>query len=289
MGYGEKRGDWYRGRYWIAPGVLRTVVDAQGRTVRFNTKRDAAKAANDHEAEVRLGSWRDMRAEKKATALELETFADYANRWYAAQDLAASTMQNYRRHIEEHLLPKFGEMNVAEIERTDIEAWEKKERAAQYAPSSIKTWRGTLHLILSDAVEEQLRESNPATKRRGRGKRAGRSRNRAPEKVVTDALGMLLIAERASILSGRDDEFVALIMKGYTGMRWAKLSVWRRGSRAGTRSESNGSCTSWTRANWIAARPRTTRTATSTLRVGCRTSTWATSPGRSLSRAPATD
>jgi integrase len=90
------------------------------------------------------------------------------------------------------------------------------------AASSVKTWRATLHLILADAVEEGLRDSNPATKRRGRGKRAGRCRNRGPEKVVTTALGILLIAERAALLSGRDDEFVAVVLMGYTGMRWGE-------------------------------------------------------------------
>ncbi|MFE9254091.1 LacI family DNA-binding transcriptional regulator [Streptomyces sp. NPDC006879] len=215
MGYGEKRGDWYRGRYWIAPGVLRTVEDADGNTIRFTTKREAAKAANDLEAEVRKGTWKDTKAEK-------ETFGSYVNRWYEAQDLAASTMQNYKRHIEEHLLPEFEDKAVADIQRTDIDTWEKKEKPL-YAASSVKTWRGTLHLILSDAVDEGLRDSNPATKRRGRGKRAGRSRNRAPEKVVTDALGILLIAERASLLSGRDDEFVATVLKGYTGLRWGEI------------------------------------------------------------------
>ncbi|MGH3678940.1 MAG: hypothetical protein ACRDT2_01230 [Natronosporangium sp.] len=34
---------------------------------------------------------------------------------------------------------------------------------------------------------------------------------------------MLLIAERAALLSGRDDEFVAVITKGFTGMRWGEL------------------------------------------------------------------
>jgi len=124
-------------------------------------------------------------------------------------------MQNYRRHIEEHLLPAFETRPVSEIATTDVAAWEKGERAAGYAPSSIKTWRATLHLILSDAVEEGLRDSNPATKRRGRGRRAGRARHRGPEKAVTDPLGVLMIAERAALLSGRDDEFV--------GIRWGEL------------------------------------------------------------------
>lgn len=36
-----------------------------------------------------------------------ETFGEYVNRWYAVQDLAASTMENYWRHIESHILPAF--------------------------------------------------------------------------------------------------------------------------------------------------------------------------------------
>lgn len=40
---------------------------------------------------------------------------------------------------------------------------------------------------------------------------------------MTDALGILLTAERASLLSGRHDEFVAVVLKGYTGMRWGEI------------------------------------------------------------------
>jgi integrase len=216
VGYAEKRGDYWRGRYKISAGKYGTVSDAQGATVRFRTKRAAEEAANDAEATIRQGIWRDPSAGRIS-------FGEYASRWYSAQDLAASTMQNYRRHIEEHLLPAFEDKPIGEILAADIDAWEKRERAVPYAASSVKTWRGTLHLILSDAVGEGLRDSNPAAKRRGRGKRAGRSRNRGPEKVVTTPLGLLQIAERAALLSGRDDEFVAILLLGYTGMRWGEL------------------------------------------------------------------
>jgi integrase len=216
MGYAEKRGDYWRGRYKIAPGRYGTVTSADGTTTRFSTRRGAEAAANDAEGQVRSGQWRDP-------ALGRITFGEYANRWYAAQDLAASTLQNYRRHIEEHLLPSFGELPMANIMAVDVDAWERGEREAGYAASSVKTWRGTLHLILADAVDESLLASNPATRRPGRGKRAGRSRHRRPEKAVTTPLGILEIAERCALLSGRDDEFVAVVTLGYTGLRWAEL------------------------------------------------------------------
>lgn len=215
MGYAESLGSYWRGRYKLAPGKYATVRDADGDAIRFRTKAAAKKAADAEEAKLLAGT-------KKAPR-ERITFGAYVNRWYAAQDLAASTMQNYRRHIEEHLLPAFEDSAVADILSTDIAAWEKHERAVPYAASSVKTWRATLHLILADAVDEGLRDSNPATKRRGRGKRAGRSRNRGPEKAVTTALGILLLAERMALLSGRDDEFAAGILKGYTGMRWGEI------------------------------------------------------------------
>jgi hypothetical protein len=215
MGFAENRGTYWRGRYKIATGKYGTVADPEGNTIRFRTKREAKQAADAEEARVRGGTWKDPAAGQI-------TFGEYASRWYAAQDLAASTMQNYRRHLEEHLLPEFEDRSLASIQRGDVDAWEKKEKAL-YATTSVKTWRGTLHLVLADAVDDELINSNPATKRRGRGKRAGRSRDRGPEKVVTDPLGILLCAERASLLSGRDDEFVALVTKGYTGMRWAEI------------------------------------------------------------------
>lgn len=220
MGYAENRGDYWRGRYKIAPGSYGTVKDEDGKVRKFKTERAAKKAAEVEEARV-VAEGRAARVEPGPEPVR-PTFGEYAAQWYGEQDLAASTMQNYRRHLEDHLLPAFQDIPLNEITKADVLAWERQEKEL-YAATSVKTWRSTLHLMLSDSVDEGLRESNPAARRRGRGKRAGRSRNRAPEKVVTDALGLLLIAERASLLSGRDDEFIAVTTKGYQGVRWGEL------------------------------------------------------------------
>jgi integrase len=215
VGYAENRGGYWRGRYKIAAGKYGTVTDATGATARFRTKRAAMRAADAEEAKVRDGGWRDPASGQL-------TFGAYASRWYAAQDLAPSTMQNYRRRLEEHLLPEFENVPLGNIIGPSVDAWEKKERAL-YAASSVRSWRSLLHLILADAVDEGLITANPALKRRGRGKRAGRSLDRGPEKAVTSPLGVLLIAERAALLSGRDDEFVVCVLLAYTGMRWGEI------------------------------------------------------------------
>ncbi|MGA5130837.1 tyrosine-type recombinase/integrase [Streptomyces olivoreticuli] len=215
MGFAEHRGAYWRGRYKIAPGKYGTVHDSRGQVVKFRTKREAKQAADAAEAQIRADG-------PKAPAAEQITFGAYAAQWYADQDLAASTMQNYRKFLENHLLPAFEDRPLPSIRRTDVGAWEKREKAL-YATSSVTTWRGLLSAILADAVDDGLIAANPATKRRGRGKRAGRSRERSPEKVITDPLGIILIAERLALLSGRDDEFVMGVTDGYTGERWGEL------------------------------------------------------------------
>jgi site-specific recombinase XerD len=216
MGYAENLGQYWRGRFKVAPGKYETVRDQAGNTIKFLAKREAKRAADLEEAKAAQTGARPSHDRHT-------TFGEYVRSWYARQDLAASTMQNYKRHIESHLLPTFEDTALLALSAEEVDLWEKKERAAGYAASSIKTWRSTLHLILSDAQTEGRMPSNPARKRRGRGRRAGKSRNRGPEKVFTDTLGVLLIAERAAMLSGRDDEFMAVVTKDMTGIRFGEL------------------------------------------------------------------
>jgi hypothetical protein len=121
MGLAEDRGAYWRGRYKISTGKHGTVADENGNVIRFRAKRAAKQAADAEKAKVRSGGWKNPAAGQI-------TFGEYASRWYAGQDLAASTMQNYLRHLEEHLLPESEERPLASIQRADVDAWEKKER-----------------------------------------------------------------------------------------------------------------------------------------------------------------
>lgn len=224
MAYAEKRKgrdgkDYYRIRYKRPDGKWGVLQDTDGTAIKFPTKRLALKAGRDveadEEAKARSGRWVPAEAGRI-------TVAEYVDRWWEAQDLAESTMQSYRHYLK-HLLPRFGDMALAEIDGKAVDAWEKEKRAAGVAASSLRTYRAVLHLILADAVDEGLLATNPAARRRGRGKRAGRSTHRGPEKKITNSIGALLIAERAALLSGRDDEFVACILIAYTGMRWGEV------------------------------------------------------------------
>ncbi|WP_086777053.1 LacI family DNA-binding transcriptional regulator [Streptomyces griseus] len=227
MAYAEKRTA--RGKTYFRACYQRpdrkaqgVVVDADGRAVRYPTKTTAEKAARKAEVEAyeEAKRGRYVPPEQEAATARV-TFAQYANEWIKGVDLAASTMQNYPRSLA-HLLRYFGDIPLRDITTTTVSAWETHQRTMS-AVSSVRTYRSLLHLILGDAVEADLIDKNPAERRRGRGRRHGRSRKRGPEKAITSMLGTLLIAERASLLTGRDDEFVAHIDKSYTGKRWGEV------------------------------------------------------------------
>ena len=107
-------------------------------------------AADAEEAKVRGGTWRDPSAGRIL-------FGTYDSRWYAAQDLAASTMQNYRRHIEEHLLPEFEQTAVGDILGADVDAWTREfvARLKRLIPlgrmAEVGEYQGALLFLCSDA------------------------------------------------------------------------------------------------------------------------------------------
>ncbi|WP_455752792.1 tyrosine-type recombinase/integrase [Streptomyces cinereoruber] len=227
MAYTEKRGDYYRARYKDADGKYPAVKDELGTVIKFRTEREARIAAQDAAAAVRAAV---REAALKRMALPSSevvlppTFGEYVARWFVGQEseLAKSTLENYRDHIEGHLLPAFADFPMPSVDKGAVDVWEAREKTL-YAVTSVQTYRSVLHVIMEDAIEEGAHPGpNPARRKRGRGRRTGHQ-HRGPEKAVTSPLGMLLIAERASILSGRDDEFVQVIAKAYTGMRWGEM------------------------------------------------------------------
>lgn len=239
MAYAEKvpspKGAYWRGRYKVAPKSYVSVCDDGGRVIRFKTKRAAETAATDAESDVRKKRPAPIRAGAAVTVEQ------WANAWYAGLRLSKTTMSNYRRCIQGHILTKFGNTLLADLLPVQIDAWENEMRADS-KPSTVAGRRRIFHTMLGDAVPGLI-PSNPATRKRGRGRRSGKDEAdfgdaavtlddlEEPEsdeelqgtRAVTDALGSLLIAERAAIMSGRDDEFIIVVTLFYTGMRIGEL------------------------------------------------------------------
>lgn len=233
------RGLYFEARFKTSPGKYQTIRDEDGKPRRYPTKELAETACKEQEIVYRVLSTRPAvaagavngRSEPYGVAQMLDwsvdpgqqAFQDYVEEWLDDQDLADNTVHNYESHIQCHLLPTFGPMPLLDITRRSVADWERALRAAGYSADSINTYRAVLHVILEDAVEAKKIPVNPARRRRNRGRRTGRKSRRPPQKVITNTRGALLIAERMALLSGRDDEFVAMILKFFTGMRMGEL------------------------------------------------------------------
>ncbi|MEU6709898.1 hypothetical protein ABZ897_00350 [Nonomuraea sp. NPDC046802] len=215
MAYAEKRGAYWRARYKRADGTWASAPHGDDGK-RFESKQAAVDYGDEQEADIRRNLWRDPRAGDI-------TLNDWVNRWFPAQHLEETTLEGYRWHIEVHILPYFGEHAIRSLNALDIAAWELSLwRNGVCGQTSAASARTLLHTILSDAVGAGLIPANPAVRQRNRGRKAGKSRARGPEEIWATPLEALLIAERASLLSGRDDEFIHVMTIAYTGARWAE-------------------------------------------------------------------
>jgi len=206
MAYAEKvpspRGDYYRAKYKDPYGKYVSVRNERNEVVRFASKKEAEETGSVKESEIRKGIYRDPGA---GSIL----FRDWAAIWYDSLDLSWSTMVNYKRHLDV-LFDAFGALPLIDIDHAKIVAWKRKLKRHRYDEGSIRTYAATLHNVLDEAVPRYI-QANPAARKRGKGRRSGAGRKKAArgtEVPVTGPLGVLLIAERMSVLTGRDDEFV---------------------------------------------------------------------------------
>ena len=108
----------------------------------------------------------------------------------------------------------------------------------------------------------------PGPRVTNRGRRTGRKLDRGPKRVWATPLQALLVAERAALLSGRDEDFTMVVTIAYTGLRWVRRSASNGTTSTTMRSTSSGSCAR-SAARSTGSRPRTTPTAAPTGNPAC--------------------
>src|SRR5690625_360730 len=184
----------------------------------FPTKREARRFAEEQEAEAR----RRGNARSDASQLLLR---DWVEEWHQGLDLEVNTMLGYETIIQNHLLPTWGETRLRDLATSDaqIKVWVKKLREAGYTHRTVGGIVSLLGTICSDAVDAGLMHRNPAAHRRSRGRYANRQGNSTRPPVIVDPFTAFLLAERASTITGRDDEFILLTTMYYTGMRISEV------------------------------------------------------------------
>ena len=117
------------------------------------------------------------------------TLADYTTRWFQATSgqLAPVTFQNYKQHLTLHVLPKLGQLRVAELKRKhvkDLLAMLQSRMNAQgrpFAKNTLRLIKAALSSVLTDAVDDEILFANPVMQ-------LGRSKKRSVTRMTTDDL-----------------------------------------------------------------------------------------------------
>lgn len=132
--------------------------DATGRRIRLT-------AASRQAAE-------DLLAEKiKASREPVGNVADrditiqaYADRWLetAKLDLAQRTHRSYTQLFTLHLLPTLGSIKVRELRVRDIKRLLAEKRGKGLAKNTVRLIKAALSTLLTEAVEDELIQANPA-------------------------------------------------------------------------------------------------------------------------------
>jgi len=103
--------------------------------------------------------------------------ADYARQWLedvrAEGVLAKGTVEGYEYNLTKHVIPSMGHFRIREIRPSAVKALLRRKREAGLGKNSVRLIRAALSVVLSDAVDDGLLESNPAISNGGRRKRHG--------------------------------------------------------------------------------------------------------------------
>lgn len=229
MASAEKRGKVWRVRYKKPDGTW-------GSESGFPTKTAAMKRGNDLEADLRNGRYVDPRKSRTI-------FADWVPVWMAAQSVAPGTVDKRRRLLKAHLLPKWGNTPINEINLFAAKAWANHElKCAESTRGHALT---LLSMIITGAVDAGMLNANPLYGRRI-AKSAGRTVGGAikDEKVWVQPPQAVAVARRLS-----EPMQLMVITAAWTGMRWGELAGLHRSNCLLPRHVQLEDGTPWTR--WV--------------------------------------
>ena len=178
----------------------------------FDRKTDAERWLTDQLTKSNHGQWVDPNAGMIA-------FADYAWAWLGAKTrIKEKTREGYRSLIESRILPTFGRVRLAAIDRPMIGSWVRVMTDEGLSPSRIRQAHQCLAAIMEQAIDDGLIGRNPA-------RRVELPRLQEPDHRY-------LTPEQVARLSDAmpDLEHQAMVyVLAYGGLRWGEMAALRRG------------------------------------------------------------
>ncbi|MBA3250555.1 MAG: site-specific integrase [Geodermatophilaceae bacterium] len=174
----------------------------------FRRKVDATRWLDSVAAAVEAGTYVDPDAGRS-------TLAEYAPLWLTRQvHLKPSTRSRYAALMRCHIVPTFGALPLAKIERSAVAAWVLVMIDAGLAGPTVRHAHRVLHMILNAAVDDGRLARNPAS-------RVKLPRDRRREKRFLTHPEVAALADAAG-----PDRLVVLVL-AYCGLRFGELAALR--------------------------------------------------------------
>jgi len=143
------------------------------------------------------------------------TLATWTRRWLllTRSTVRTSTVDGYRANLERHVLPKLGDVELAKLRPSDVEALTTQLLASGLAASTVVLVRTTLVICLNAAVRDGVLDRNPA------------SSARAPRVPRTEkrALSPAELRQLLAVAAADDEVGPAVELLATTGLRRGEL------------------------------------------------------------------
>jgi integrase len=124
----------------------------------FNRKIDAERFLATIDAAKNTGTYIDP-------ALARITLGEWAKIWLSGQaHLKATTHERYAGILREHILPAWGQVQLANVSHADVQTWVSALGAARSSPATVRKIHRVLSLILDLAVRDGRLTRNVAEK-----------------------------------------------------------------------------------------------------------------------------
>ena len=183
--------------------------DGRERTASFRLKRDAERWVREQRATLDRGLWVDP-------VLGRVTLAEWSDRWMATTvHLKEKTAEGYESLLRVHVLPVFGDLELATIDRVAVRQWVAELEVSGLSPSRIRQARQVLGAVLGAAVDAGYLGRNPA-----KGVKVPRDRRR--EMLFLSAAQVEDLAAAARTWS------TLIYLLAYGGLRWGEAVALRR-------------------------------------------------------------
>jgi Phage integrase, N-terminal SAM-like domain len=107
------------------------------RTKSFKRKTDAKQFANRAEVEMQRGTYVDPQLGKLL-------FADWANEWLQTKiNLRASSWTRDESYLRNHVMPTFGDIALAKINKLLVQSWVRDLRPKAFTPARSRSATGS--------------------------------------------------------------------------------------------------------------------------------------------------